>query len=105
MSPTPSNPALTVPHARIVDFCRKWRVAEFSLFGSVLRPDFNSESDIDVLVAFEPGCTATLEEWLDMADELTTIFGRRVDLVERRQVTNPFRRHEILTTRRVIYAA
>ncbi len=96
---------IPIPEARIAEFCRKWRVAEFSLFGSILRDDFRPDSDIDILVAFEPGRSTTLEEWLDMRDELGDIFGREIDLVERRRVTNPFRRYEILTNRRVIYAA
>jgi predicted nucleotidyltransferase len=95
---------IPIPEDRIVEFCRKWGVQEFSLFGSVLRDDFRPESDVDVLVAFQPGRSATLEEWLDMEDELRAMFGREVDLVERRRVTNPFRRHHILTNRRVIYA-
>lgn len=96
---------IPIPEDRIAEFCRRWRVAEFSLFGSVLRDDFGPESDVDVLVAFEPGRSTTLEEWLDMLDELKAIFGREVDLVERRLVTNPFRRHHILNNRHVIYAA
>lgn len=87
-------------------FCQKWGVRELSLFGSVLRDDFRPDSDVDVLVALEPGVAMTFEGFLDMRAELSSLFGgREVDLVERRLVTNPFRRHEILTTRRVIYAA
>lgn len=96
---------INIPSDRIAEFCRKWRIKEFSLFGSVLRDDFRPDSDVDILVAFEPGATPQLEPWLDMRDELVAIFGREIDLVERRLVTNPFRRYEILTTRRVLYAA
>ena len=96
---------IPIPEARLVEFCRKWRVAEFSHFGSILRDDFRPESDVDVFVAFEPGCSPALEEWLDVRDELGDIFGREIDLIERRRVTNPFYRNEILTNRRVIYAA
>ncbi|HZW10715.1 MAG TPA: nucleotidyltransferase domain-containing protein [Phycisphaerales bacterium] len=97
--------SIPIPEERIGEFCRKWGIQEFSLFGSVLRDDFRPDSDVDVLVAFERGRTASLEDWLDMLDELRGIFGREIDLVERRRVTNPFRRYEILTNRRVIYAA
>lgn len=96
---------IPIPEDRIAEFCRKWGVQEFSLFGSVLRDDFRPDSDVDVLVAFQSGRSTTLEEWLDMEDELREMFGREVDLVERRRVKNPFRRHHILTNRRVIYAA
>ena len=61
---------IPIPEARIAEFCRKWRIAEFSLFGSVLRGDFRPDSDVDVLVVFEPDATPQLEEWLDMLDEL-----------------------------------
>ena len=75
------------------------------MFGSVLRDDFRSDSDVDVLVAFEPTHRPGLEGWPDMEDELREMFGREVDLVERRAVTNLFRRPEIITTRHVLYAA
>lgn len=94
-----------VPRDRIAEFCRRWRVAELSLFGSVLREDFRPESDVDVLVEFEPEARLGWREWEEMERELEEIFGRPVDLVEKRAVTNPFRRHDILKTHRVVYAA
>lgn len=95
-----------VPEAQIRVFCQKWKIAEFALFGSVLRDDFSPSSDIDVLVSFAPGGAMTFEGFLEMRQELSDLFGGRpVDLVEKRLVRNPFRRHEILTTRRVVYAA
>jgi predicted nucleotidyltransferase len=92
------------PH-RIADFCRKWKITELALFGSVLRDDFRPESDVDVLVSFGPDAGWSLFDLVDMQDELKQIFGREVDLVEKAGVRNPFRRHAILTTREVIYAA
>ena len=89
----------------IAAFCRKWDVAELAVFGSILREDFGPESDVDVLIAFRRGARMTFEGYLDMRDELSAMFGREVDLVEKRLITNPFRRHEILTTRKVLYAA
>jgi len=95
-----------IPTEKIAAFCRKWQIAEFSLFGSVLRDDFGPNSDIDVLVAFSPAGAMTFESFLEMRDELSALFGgRNVDLVEKRLIRNPFRRHDILTTRRVVYAA
>jgi predicted nucleotidyltransferase len=94
-----------IPSDRIAEFCRKWRIREFSLFGSVLRDDFGPDSDVDVLVEFEAGAQPALEPWLDMHDELRAMFGRDVDLVEKRLLKNPFRRHHILTNRQVVYAA
>ena len=88
----------------IAAFCRKWKVTEFALFGSVLRDDFGPDSDIDVLIELSPNHGLGLFDWVDMIDELRTLFGRKVDLVSKRGLRNPFRRHEILTTREVIHA-
>jgi predicted nucleotidyltransferase len=90
---------------KIKDFCRRWKISEFSLFGSVLREDFRPDSDVDVLVTFEPGGGITFDNRVQMLDELGGIFGREIDLVEKDMIRNPFRRHEILKTKEVIYAA
>ncbi len=86
--------------------CKKWGLKELSLFGSVLRNDFGPESDVDVLVSFLPGKDMTFEDYLEMRDELSAIFGgREIDLTQKQMLKNPFRRYEILTTREVVYAA
>lgn len=97
-------PRIEVPGDKVEAFCRKWRIAELSLFGSVLRDDFRPDSDVDVLVTFEPDVPWSLYDWIDMMDELSAVLGRQVDLVCREGLRNPFRRHEILTTREVVYA-
>ncbi len=95
-----------VPTEAIAAFCRRWHVAELSLFGSALRDDFRPDSDVDVLVHFGPAGSMTLEAAVGMRDELSALFdGRPIDLVERRLVTNPYRRFEILTNREIVYAA
>jgi uncharacterized protein len=94
-----------VPHAEIAEFCRRWRIAELSLFGSVLREDFGPQSDVDVLVTFEPDDPWSLWDLIQMRDELSSMLGRPVDLVEKRAIRNPFRRQEILSTAQVLYAA
>ncbi len=96
---------IEVPTQRIAAFCRKWRIREFSLFGSVLRRDFRPDSDVDVLVELEPDVPWSLYEWVDMIEELREMFGRDVDLVEKSAMRNPFRRHGILESREVVYAA
>ena len=96
---------ISVPPGRISDFCRKWKVTEFAVFGSVLRSDFRPESDVDVLVTFAPDAPWSYWDYPAMIEELEEMFGRRVDLVEKAAITNPFRRHEILTHRQVLYAA
>ncbi len=90
---------IEIPRQAIVAFCQKWKIIEFAIFGSVLRDDFRPESDVDVLVTFAPGAQWTFEQWLDMTRELEAIFGRKVDMVERRlveQSKNYIRRKHIL---------
>jgi predicted nucleotidyltransferase len=99
------SPKITIDHKKIAAFCQKWNIVEFSVFGSVLRDDFRPDSDVDVLVTFGPGGGITFDSRVDMLDELKVIFGREVDLVEKKAISNPFRRHSILTTREVLYAA
>jgi len=99
------QPKINIPKAKIEAFCRRWKIKEFALFGSVLREDFRPDSDIDALVTFEPDGGITFDNRVEMLDELAEIFGRQVDLVEKATIRNPFRRHEILTTKEVVYAA
>jgi hypothetical protein len=94
-----------LPQERIAALCRKWKVREMALFGSVLRPDFRPDSDVDILVTFDDDAPWSLWDLLDMRAELREVFGREVDLVERRSLENPFRRRSILRSKRVIYAA
>jgi uncharacterized protein len=94
-----------IPFSRIEDFCRRWNIAEFALFGSLLRGDAGPGSDVDVLVTIPDDTSLTLYDWVEMEDELKEIFGRDVDLVSKSGLRNPFRRHEILRTQKVIYAA
>jgi predicted nucleotidyltransferase len=91
--------------SRIRDFCERWRIVEFALFGSILRDDYRPDSDVDVLVTVPEDTSLTLYDWVDMEDELKEIFGRHVDLISKSGLRNPFRRHEILRTCRVIYAS
>jgi len=98
------RPAMEIDRKRIAEFCRRWKIAEFSLFGSALREDFETQSDVDVLVGFEADIPWSLFDWIDMKEELESIFGRQVDLVEKSGLRNPFRRHEIMNNRQVIYA-
>ena len=90
---------------RLADLCRKWKVKELSLFGSILRDDFGPDSDVDILVVFFPEAAWSLWDLFDMREELQQLFGREVDLIEKEALRNPFRRREILQTHRVVYAA
>lgn len=99
------KPGIYIPMEQIKSFCKKWKIKEFSLFGSALREDFQPDSDIDILVELQPGHGLTLYDWIDMIDELKSIFGREVDLVEKTTINNPFRHYHIFKTYKVIYAA
>ena len=101
-------PHFSISQDTIEAFCKKWKVTEFSLFGSVLREDFGPDSDIDVLVAFEPDTQRTLFDLVHMEDELSALFGRPVDVVLRKSVersTNSIRRNAILSDVRQVYPA
>ncbi|MBZ0276100.1 MAG: nucleotidyltransferase family protein [Anaerolineae bacterium] len=100
--------AVEIPYREIAAFCRTWAVREFALFGSVLRDDFTPESDIDVLVTFQPGHRIRFADLMVMEEQLTRLFGRRVDLGTRHSVEsdeNYLRRKAILDSVEVIYAA
>lgn len=86
-------------------FCVKWQISEFSLFGSVLRDDFGPQSDVDVLVSFHPDAPWSLWDLISMRDELQVMFSRRVDLVEKEALQNPFRKRSILSSREIIHVA
>ena len=91
--------------AFIITFCEKWRIRELSLFGSVLRSDFSTTSDIDILVEFEDGAGWSLFDLIDVSDELKRELGRDVHLVEKEGLRNPYRRSEILDHREILYVA
>jgi predicted nucleotidyltransferase len=90
---------------RVAEFCRKWKIAEMALFGSVLRDDFRPDSDVDVPVTFDTDAGWSLFDLVDMREELTTLFGRDVDLVEANGIRNPFRCRAILRSKEVIHAS
>lgn len=100
------NQNIAIPQDQIAAFCRKHHIRKLSLFGSVLRDDFRPDSDIDVLVEFEPEYQPNLRRLLGMERELKIIFGREVDLGDRQSVVedaNYLRRNYILNSSRVIY--
>lgn len=96
---------IDIPEKQLGQFCLKWKVKELSLFGSVLRDDFRPDSDIDVLVSFAPNAPWSLFDLAQMQEELKGIWGREIDLVEKEALRNPFRKHEILNHREIVYAA
>jgi predicted nucleotidyltransferase len=104
MAVNPASLPITIDRERLASFCRRYHVLELSLFGSVLRPDFGPESDVDVLVELEPDHGLDLFDWRDMIGELESIFGRSVDLVSKHGIRNPYRRRNILSAYEVLHA-
>lgn len=96
---------LKVSLTEIENYCQRWQITEFALFGSVLRDDFRPDSDIDVLITFAPNHHSTFSDWLDMREEIEQRLGRKVDLIQKKLLKNPYSRAEILRTHQVIYAS
>jgi uncharacterized protein len=96
---------LEIPTAEIAAFCRHYKIRELALFGSVLRQDFTPESDVDVLIDFEPGAdeTLTLMDLAGMQLELSTLLQRQADLVLRDGL-KPLIKDEVLNSLQVVYA-
>ena len=91
---------------QLTEFCQRWKVQELALFGWLPREDFCPDSDIDVLISFTPDNCWTLFDRVDMRDELTEIFGRKVDLVNKKGIErsrNYLRKNNILSSTKVIY--
>ncbi len=100
-----NDPRISIDHRRLGDLCRRWRITELALFGSVMRDDFRPESDVDVLLTFAPDAGWSLFEIVELQRLLEELFGRRVDVVEQNAIRNPYRREAIMATRQVIYEA
>ena len=94
---------IPIPHAEIEAFCRHNHIRRLALFGSVLREDFTPDSDVDVLVEFEPGKTPGLA-FFGMQDELSGIFGRQVDL-NTPGFLSPYFRDAVLAQAESLYVA
>jgi uncharacterized protein len=98
------SPRVTIDLERISKFCRKWKIAELAMFGSVLRDDFDDESDVDTMVSFLPGAEIGLIAFSKMQLELSDIIGRDVDLVTRSGL-KPLIRDTVLAEAEILYAA
>jgi uncharacterized protein len=99
---------ININQEQIEEFCRRWKISEFSVFGSVLREDFRPDSDVDVLVTFSGDAHWSLFDLVTMQEELKKIVGREVDLVERQAVErseNYIRRRHILHSLEQVYVA
>ncbi len=99
---------IEISRGKIEAFCQRNHIRSFAFFGSALRDDFGPGSDVDVLIEFEQAYRPGLMELVEMQEELTRIFGQKVDLVERQAVErseNYIRRRHILESVEPIYVA
>ena len=94
-----------LPRKKIAEFCKRWSITEFSVFGSVLREDFRPDSDIDVLVSIDPTAHIGILEFAKIQIELEKMFKHPVDLVEKERLRYPYRKNEILRTAELVYPA
>jgi len=97
------NPRIQVDQTKVADFCRRRHIRRLAFFGSVLRDDFGPDSDVDVLVEFEPGQFVGFGI-VDMEDELSAMLGRKVDLVTVNALNHRIR-DRVLREARTQYAA
>jgi predicted nucleotidyltransferase len=97
---------LGVPMETIREFCQRWNIVEFALFGSIVRDDFRPDSDVDVLVKYGPGGMPHVP-WAPGAIkvDLEDVLGRSVDIVESGTIRNPYVRRSIMRDLTVYYAA
>jgi predicted nucleotidyltransferase len=98
---------IALDEGRLAAFCESWQVARLDLFGSVLRDDFRQDSDVDVLVTFQPDADWGLLDHALMEEELAALLGRPVDLLTRRSVersSNPIRRDAILASAEPLFS-
>ena len=96
-----SIPKIKIPRKELSEFCRQHHIRKLAFFGSVLRDDFTPESDIYVLVEFEPGCTPGLA-FFEMQDELSQMLGHKVDLNTPGFLSHYFR-EQVISEARVQY--
>jgi len=98
-----SKARVSIPQVEIKEFCRRNQIRSLALFGSVLRPDFRSDSDIDLLVEFQPTARVGFLAMSRMQRELTALLQRPVDLVPRDGL-KPLIRDAVLSDAEVVYA-
>ncbi len=93
---------IPIPEEQLADFCRRNHIRRLSLFGSVLRDDFTPDSDVDVLVEFEPGTRMGLIKLAGVEIELGELLGRKVDLICRESL-DKYIRDEVFAEEEMVY--
>ena len=99
------NSILMPSQASLASLCRRWQVTELAVFGSVARGAHRPDSDVDLLVTFQPNAPWSTLDLVELREQLVLLFGRQVDLVEEKAIRNPYRKASILHDKSVLYAA
>ena len=92
---------------KIIALCKKYKVAKLWVFGSILTPRFNDESDVDFLVEFEEGKVELLDyadNYFDFIHSIEAVVDRKVDMVVNRSIRNPYFRQEVDRTRKLLWS-
>ena len=103
--PRGTEPAPQVPKRRLQELCRRYGVKRLGIFGSAARGGAGPLSDVDLLVEFEKDAPTSLFDMARLQEELSRLFGRKVDLATSAILENPYRRRAILKDLREIYPA
>ena len=97
---------IELPEDSLKELCKKWKIAELSFFGSVVRDDFTANSDVDILIKYLPGIRRTLLDHIRLQNELSEMLGHQVDLVNKKAIEkspDEKRRIAILSEAQVFY--
>jgi predicted nucleotidyltransferase len=102
----PAMTAIAMPsQEQLAALCKRWKIRELSLFGSVARGEARADSDVDLLVEFEPDKDWSLLDMAQLRAEAEVLFGRKVDLIQERLIRGERRRRSILRDKTQLYAA
>lgn len=94
---------IEIDEINLIEIAKNYDIKEMSFFGSILRTDFNSESDIDLLFGFQKNCNYSYFDLLELKHKFSETLNRSVDLIEKDSLKNPYRKNEILKTARKFY--
>ena len=103
-----TKPQINIPMDKLAELCKRWKIVELSLFGSVLRDDFGPDSDVDIMIEFDLDGTPSLFDLMTIGTEMSEIIGRPTDIITKAGIENsrnPFLKREILSSAEVFYAA
>lgn len=104
MPPVLTFGEIQVPSDKLAEICQRYGVAELALFGSALRSEMRPDSDVDLLVEFQPNARIGILRFESLAEDIEALIGRKVDLVTKRGL-KPWVRPQVLRNTRILYAA